>query len=143
MWCARFLSRIRHQRTSPTDSFSKGVQACHPMPMSDRELALAMRELRDAPFPQDASKGSRVLRSKRSDSAAREGWISHHDGGKDCMDSNDNLVRQRAFELWDQAGKPEGLEMDFWLQAERDVGSVRGDYMARVRPTDSNREPSL
>jgi hypothetical protein len=30
-------------------------------------------------------------------------------------------VRQRAFELWEQRGNPEGYEAEFWLQAEREV----------------------
>jgi DUF2934 family protein len=30
-------------------------------------------------------------------------------------------VRQRAFELWVQRGKPEGHDIEFWLQAEREL----------------------
>jgi hypothetical protein len=31
-------------------------------------------------------------------------------------------IKQRAHELWEQAGRPEGKELDFWLQAERELG---------------------
>jgi len=30
-------------------------------------------------------------------------------------------IRQRAHQLWEQAGKPEGKDDDFWLQAERQL----------------------
>jgi hypothetical protein len=36
------------------------------------------------------------------------------------MASNEEKVRQRAYELWEQSGK-EGSEMDFWLQAEKEI----------------------
>ena len=36
------------------------------------------------------------------------------------MAGNEDKVRQRAYELWEQSGK-EGSEMDFWLQAEKEI----------------------
>ena len=30
-------------------------------------------------------------------------------------------VRQRAFQLWEERGHPEGYEAQFWLQAEREL----------------------
>lgn len=30
-------------------------------------------------------------------------------------------VRRRAFDLWLEAGRPEGRELEFWLRAEREV----------------------
>ena len=30
-------------------------------------------------------------------------------------------VRQRAYELWEQHGSREGHEIEFWLQAEREL----------------------
>jgi hypothetical protein len=36
------------------------------------------------------------------------------------MAGNDDKIRQRAYELWEQSGK-EGSEMDFWLQAEKEI----------------------
>jgi hypothetical protein len=30
-------------------------------------------------------------------------------------------VRQRAFELWEQHGQPQGHEAEFWHQAEREL----------------------
>ncbi|MET4208187.1 hypothetical protein ABIB95_002999 [Bradyrhizobium sp. LA2.1] len=38
-------------------------------------------------------------------------------------------IRKRAFELWEQAGKPEGREDEFWDQAQRELQGAeeRGD----------------
>ena len=38
-------------------------------------------------------------------------------------------IRKRAFELWEQAGKPEGREDEFWQQAQRELQDAeeRGD----------------
>jgi hypothetical protein len=38
-------------------------------------------------------------------------------------------IRKRAFELWEQAGKPEGREDEFWNQAQRELQGEeeRGD----------------
>jgi len=33
----------------------------------------------------------------------------------------EDQIRQRAFELWEQRGRPEGYETEFWLQAEREL----------------------
>lgn len=30
-------------------------------------------------------------------------------------------VTARAYELWEQAGRPSGRDVDFWLQAEREL----------------------
>lgn len=31
-------------------------------------------------------------------------------------------IKQRALELWEQRGRPEGYDREFWLQAERELG---------------------
>jgi len=36
-------------------------------------------------------------------------------------DSRDELIRQRAYELYEKREKQEGNEVDDWLQAEQDV----------------------
>jgi Protein of unknown function (DUF2934) len=33
----------------------------------------------------------------------------------------DEQIRIHAYELWEQAGKPEGLEGEFWHRAEQDL----------------------
>ncbi len=44
------------------------------------------------------------------------------------MEEKDKIIRQRAHELWEKAGKPEGRETDFWLQAEREVTAESTDF---------------
>lgn len=39
------------------------------------------------------------------------------------MTDHDDKIRDRAYQLWDQAGQPEGREQDFWYQAERELSS--------------------
>jgi cell fate (sporulation/competence/biofilm development) regulator YlbF (YheA/YmcA/DUF963 family) len=34
---------------------------------------------------------------------------------------NEALIRKRAHELWERAGKPEGWDKEFWHQAEREL----------------------
>lgn len=38
-------------------------------------------------------------------------------------------IKQRAHELWEEAGRPEGRDREFWHQAERDLqgASEKGD----------------
>lgn len=35
------------------------------------------------------------------------------------MDWN-HQIQRRARELWERAGRPQGRDLEFWLQAERD-----------------------
>ena len=42
-------------------------------------------------------------------------------------------IRKRAFELWEQAGKPEGRDDEFWDQAQRELDcEERGDPNQRA-----------
>ena len=38
-------------------------------------------------------------------------------------------IRERAFELWEGEGRPEGREMEYWLRAEQELAplSVAGE----------------
>jgi hypothetical protein len=38
-----------------------------------------------------------------------------------AMNGLEEKIRQRAYELWEASGQKEGSEMDFWLQAEREI----------------------
>jgi hypothetical protein len=37
------------------------------------------------------------------------------------------MVRARAWELWEQNGRPPGRDLEFWLQAEREIRSAGKD----------------
>ncbi|MBJ3786964.1 DUF2934 domain-containing protein [Devosia sediminis] len=34
---------------------------------------------------------------------------------------DEDKIRDRAFQLWDKAGQPEGREQEFWYDAEREL----------------------
>ena len=34
---------------------------------------------------------------------------------------NQEKVRDRAYQLWDRAGQPEGRDQEFWFDAEREL----------------------
>lgn len=36
--------------------------------------------------------------------------------------TNEDRIRDRAYSLWDRAGRPEGHDKEFWRQAERQLG---------------------
>jgi hypothetical protein len=38
----------------------------------------------------------------------------------------EDQVRRRAYELWEQYGRPEGGEVEFWLKAEREITKEKG-----------------
>ncbi len=33
-------------------------------------------------------------------------------------------IRDRAYALWEEAGRPEGQDMEFWIAAEREVSQL-------------------
>ena len=37
------------------------------------------------------------------------------------MISDEAKIRDRAYQLWDKAGQPEGREHEFWYDAEREL----------------------
>ena len=34
---------------------------------------------------------------------------------------NQDLIMKRAYEIWEQSGRPHGLDKEHWLQAEREL----------------------
>jgi hypothetical protein len=44
----------------------------------------------------------------------------------------DDQIRLRAHQLWEQAGKPDGREDEFWHQAERELEQM--EDVARQEP---------
>jgi hypothetical protein len=41
------------------------------------------------------------------------------------MREDRQAIRERAHKLWEQAGKPEGKESEFWLEAGRQLAEER------------------
>lgn len=50
------------------------------------------------------------------------------------MSNVEDKIRQRAYELWEQNGKADGSEMDFWLQAEREIAEQKLPAPPQDRP---------
>ena len=46
------------------------------------------------------------------------------------MDNRERRIRERAYDLWEAAGRPKGLELEHWRQAEREIA------MSEARQTD-------
>ena len=43
------------------------------------------------------------------------------------MDEDMERVRSKAYEIWEQEGKPNGRALDHWLEAKRQVAGQTGD----------------
>jgi hypothetical protein len=41
------------------------------------------------------------------------------------MEEDQQAIRERAHQLWEAAGRPEGKEDQFWLEAERQLKEER------------------
>lgn len=56
------------------------------------------------------------------------------------MSIHEDQIKDRAYQLWDEAGQPEGREQEFWYQAERELAEreLSGDDEA-----DTSAEPSI
>ena len=37
--------------------------------------------------------------------------------------ASEDKIRERAYQLWDGAGRPEGREQEFWYDAQRELGA--------------------
>jgi hypothetical protein len=44
----------------------------------------------------------------------------------------DNEVADRAYRLWEQAGKPHGRDLEFWIQAEGEARAAAGTKKTRL-----------
>jgi len=59
-------------------------------------------------------------------------------GRKPIVNAIEEMIRERAYELWDHAGRPSGRSDEFWLAAraefERKKGTAEGQRGAPVRP---------
>lgn len=42
------------------------------------------------------------------------------------MENVEDRIRRRAYEIWEQEGRPHGREVDHWLQAAREIAATEG-----------------
>jgi hypothetical protein len=45
--------------------------------------------------------------------------------------NHQDRIRQRAYELWEACGCPQGCEKEHWLQAEREILALIGNPPAK------------
>ena len=54
------------------------------------------------------------------------------------MNTNEQMIREQAYELWDHAGRPDGRSDEFWFAAraefERGEKNVEENLSAHVPP---------
>ena len=58
--------------------------------------------------------------------------------GEQNMNTNEQMIREQAYELWDHAGRPDGRSDEFWFAAraefEREEETREGNPSAHVPP---------
>jgi hypothetical protein len=56
--------------------------------------------------------------------------------GEQNMNTNEQMIREQAYELWDHAGRPDGRGDEFWFAAraefEREEETGEGNLSAHV-----------
>lgn len=52
---------------------------------------------------------------------------------EEVMSGVEEKIRHRAYELWERSGKAGGSEMDFWLQAEREIAAETSPELPQDR----------
>jgi hypothetical protein len=57
------------------------------------------------------------------------------------LSGSNDAVEQRAYELWEADGRPEGRELEFWLKAEQEISEKTGHALSGVPPLVSEGEP--
>jgi hypothetical protein len=76
--------------------------------------------------PQRFALAYRAMRSRDGLLASQETGDASSAGraateGRQMSKPTEEQIRVRAHELWEQAGKPEGREDEFWHQAEKEL----------------------
>lgn len=46
---------------------------------------------------------------------------------------HEQRVRERAYQIWEQAGRPEGLSHEHWLQAEAEISAEERDLDEEIK----------
>jgi hypothetical protein len=54
----------------------------------------------------------------------------------------EDRIRERAYKLWEENGRPEGRDLELWEQAE-DLIAMEENPSAGLLPNPSNKDPAL
>jgi hypothetical protein len=52
------------------------------------------------------------------------------------MDDHNERIRQRAHEIWEEEGRPEGREYSHWVRARAEIGDEEGETPERASKAD-------
>ncbi len=52
-------------------------------------------------------------------------------------------IRARAYQLWEQAGRPEGGDLEFWERARREIEAEKAAADPRPDPAEGAKESPL
>ena len=50
------------------------------------------------------------------------------------MENIEDRIRRRAYEIWEQEGRPDGREVDHWLRAAREIAEEEGRGADQAAP---------
>jgi hypothetical protein len=53
------------------------------------------------------------------------------------MNDKQDRIRQRAYEIWQRSGQPEGLQEDHWFQATREIDAEEERGVSSLAGTDA------
>jgi hypothetical protein len=62
-----------------------------------------------------------ITKKKTSDFTSQKSTATPKGKSDGC--NIENLIRERAYYIWESKGRPNGQDMTIWLQAKKDVSS--------------------
>lgn len=57
------------------------------------------------------------------------------------MQDMEQAIRERAYHMWNDAGRPDGSSESFWLTAQRDLLEASLAQIAKVKPSRKAAKP--
>jgi len=122
---------------------ASGAEAHSPQD-SDLDASLA-----DIGLPDDAARdyaeamrqGRTLLAARVDEAHVRDAWEAYREYGAASLGAyeesvgsgeEDEQTRVRAYHLWEQAGRPEGRDLEFWYHARRLAGIDAGTHEERA-----------
>jgi len=97
----------------------------------------SLTEIRAANPSLQITSGSRALPGQISGNPERCGLFGDYAKG-DSMSDSDEAIRNRARQIWDEEGRPEGRYKDHWRQAQEELGTA-----PTADPAKKNRTKSI
>ena len=85
--------------------------------------------------------GGVLLAARVDETHLRDAWEAYREYGAASVGAyeesaasleRDEQTRVRAYHLWEQAGRPEGRDLEFWYQARQSAGTDAGTYDERA-----------